>query len=54
MQACMVSTERESLVVMRILSQETEKCAFLEVKVNSVCVGSHNLVNFPQSVFPCM
>ena len=35
MQACMVSNERESLVVMRILSQETEKCAFLEVKVNT-------------------
>ena len=30
----MVSNERESRVVMRILSQEEEKCAFLEVKVN--------------------
>jgi hypothetical protein len=31
----MVSTERESLVVMRILSRGTENCAFLEVKVNT-------------------
>ena len=30
----MVSTERESRVIKRILNQGTEKCAFLEVKVN--------------------
>jgi hypothetical protein len=31
----MVSTERESRVVMRTSSQKNEKCAFLEVKVNT-------------------
>jgi hypothetical protein len=31
----MVSTERESLVDMRLLSQKNENCAFLEVKVNT-------------------
>jgi hypothetical protein len=31
----MVSTERESRVLKRILNQGTEKCAFLEVKVNT-------------------
>jgi hypothetical protein len=30
----MVSNERESRVVMRILNQRTEKCAFSQVKVN--------------------
>jgi hypothetical protein len=50
----MVSSERESRVVMRMLNQKNEKCALLEVKVNMVCVGSHILVNLPQSVLPCM
>jgi hypothetical protein len=34
----MVSNERESLVVMRILSQETEKCALLGGESEYVCV----------------
>jgi hypothetical protein len=27
---------------------------YLEVKVNTYVFGSHILVNFPQSVLPCM